>query len=538
MHCSSSQSHCPLTSYLHQSSITYSLPNGPFFLNTNNHKRPFINKLILVATLQDFTKTTSSKTTPLLSTKTQNSSDGLIRLVEENKGVTIEQDYEKSNLDGKICELHLLHKIKALPIAQRNDILDVIKKDCRFETIATFNNFFLELYMADEVDFALKLFSELSNFVLVPNCGTFSLLIRCYCKKNDPFEAHRVLNEMVEKRFQPNVAIFTDLINSFSKRGRMQKAFEVLEIMGSVRCEPTAHTYNCLLKGLCYVGRIEEAYKMLMNIKKSTSIRPDIYTYTAVMNGFCKVGRSDEALELLDDAVEMGLVPNVVTYNTLLNGYFKEGRPLEGIGLLNKMKTRNCAPDYISYSTLLHGLLKWSKIHSALSIYMEMVSVGFQVEERMMNTLLRGLCRRSRTERELLSNAYEVFDRMKSRGYVMYPCAYELAIEAFCIGKQIDKALATLCEMIKSGHSPRKMTVNNVIRPLCVEGNLVEALPILVLMHEENRMGIEFPFDILIDECNRQGIYMCSCTIYGAALKRGVVPQSKPRDCSAQLNQI
>lgn len=523
MHCSSSQSLCPLTSHLHQSSIAYSLPNGLFFLSTNNHKRPFTNKLFL---LQDF-----SKTTPLLTTKTQNSGDGLIRLVEENQGVTIEQEYQKSNLDGKICELHLLHKIKASPIAQRNEILDVIKKDYKFETIATFNNFLLELYMADEVDFALKLFSDLS---LEPNCGTFGLLIRCYCKKDDPIEAHRVLNEMVEKRFEPNVAIFTDLINCLSKRGRMQKALEVFQVMASVKCEPTTHTYNCLLKGLCYVGRIEEAYKMLMNMKKSSSIKPDIYTYTSVMNGFCKVGRSDEALELLDEAVGMGLVPNVVTYNTLLNGYFKEGRPLEGIGLLNKMKMRNCVPDYISYSTLLHGLLKWSKIHAASGIYKEMVSVGFQVEERMMNTLLRGLCRRSRTERELLSNAYEVFDRMKTGGYVIYPCAYDLAIEAFCMGKQIDKALATLCEMIKSGHSPRMITVNNVIRPLCVQGNLVEALQILVLMHEESTMAIEFPFDILMDECNRQGIYMCSCTIYGAALKRGVVPQRKPRDC--QLN--
>lgn len=339
---------------------------------------------------------------------------------------------------------------------------------------------------------------------------------------------------MVEKRFEPNVAIFTDLINCLSKRGRMQKALEVFQVMASVKCEPTTHTYNCLLKGLCYVGRIEEAYKMLMNMKKSSSIKPDIYTYTSVMNGFCKVGRSDEALELLDEAVGMGLVPNVVTYNTLLNGYFKEGRPLEGIGLLNKMKMRNCVPDYISYSTLLHGLLKWSKIHAASGIYKEMVSVGFQVEERMMNTLLRGLCRRSRTERELLSNAYEVFDRMKTGGYVIYPCACELAIEALCMGKQIDKALATLSEMIKSGHSPRMITVNNVIRPLCVQGNLVEALQILVLMHEESTMAIEFPFDILMDECNRQGIYMCSCTIYGAALKRGVVPQRKPRDC--QLN--
>ena len=41
-----------------------------------------------------------------------------------------------------------------------------------------------------------------------------------------------------------------------------------------------------------------------------------------------------------------------------------------------------------------------------------------------------------------------VFDRMKSRGYVIYPCAYELVIEAFRMGKQMDKALATVHEMV------------------------------------------------------------------------------------------
>lgn len=522
MHSSSSQSLCPSTSYFHQSSIIYLLPNSLFFSSTNNHIRPFTNRrLTLLATLQDFSKTQDSRQ--------QNPNDGLMNMLGQNKAATIE-GFKKSNLDGRIWELH---QIKGLPIAQRNEILDVIKKDNRFATIATFNNLLMELYMADEADFVLHLFSDLSSFGLEPSSDTFSLLIRCYCKKNNPFEAHRVLKEMVEKGFQPNVAIFTDLINSFSKRGRMQKAFEVLQVMDSFKCKPTTHTYNCLLKGLCYVGRIEEAYKMLTNIKKSCN-KPDIYTYTALMNGFCKVGRSDEALELLDEALEMGLIPNVVTYNTLLNGYFKEGRPLEGIGLLNTMKMRNCMPDHISYSTLLHGLLKWSKIHSALSIYKEMVSVGFEVEERMMNTLLRGVCRRSRMDRDLLSNAYEVFDKMKSRGYVICPCAYDLVIEAFCMGKQMDKALATLHEMIRFGHTPRMITLNNVVRPLYVQGNLIQALPTLVLMLDENRMAFEFPFDKLIDECNRQGIYMCSCTVYGAALKRGVVPQRKPTDCSAE----
>ncbi|KAK3004717.1 hypothetical protein RJ639_018055 [Escallonia herrerae] len=349
----------------------------------------------------------------------------------------------------------------------------------------------MALVRASEIKSALKLYSNLSSyFELVPDSFTYSILVKCYCKKDDPTEAYRVLVEMVENGFQPNVATFTVLMNALCKKGRLQKAFEVIRVMGRVGCEPTINTYNCLLKGLCYVGRIEEAYEMLMKIKKSK--KPDIYTYTAVMDGFCIVGRSNEAMELLDEAEETGLIPNVVRFNTLFNGYFKEGRPLDGLGLLKQMKERNCAPDCISYSALLHG--------------------------------------RSRKEKELLQDVYEVFETMKNGAYVICPVANDLVIESLCIGKEADQALVHLRETVRIGYSPRTITFTNVIGAHCVEGKLKEAMSAFSLMYEGRRMPNRIPFDILINEFNLQGIASSAGNLYGAALKIGVVPQQKPRD--------
>ena len=356
-------------------------------------------------------------------------------------------------------------------------------------------------------------------------------------QKEDPIDAKKVLDLMTETGFQPNVATFTELINSFCKRGRLQKAYEVFGIMDKVGCDPTINTYNCLLKGLCYVGRVEEAYELLMNIKKSSK-KPDIYTYTAVMDGFCKVGRSNEALELLEEALQMGIKPNAVTFNTLFNGYFKEGRPLEGLDLLKQMKGRdsNYRPDYISYCTLLHGLLKWGETRAALMIYKEMVGIGFEVDERMMNTLLRQLCRRSRKEKDLLKEAYQVFDKMTNSSVsVVHPATHELVVEAFCLGKEMDKAVMNLGEMIRLGYSPKSFTFNYVIRVLCGEGKLEAALWVLVVLYGGSRMPNEFGFSILINEFNRQGKIWAACVVYGAALKRGVVPLKKPEDFCASI---
>nr|GEV33170.1 hypothetical protein [Tanacetum cinerariifolium] len=339
-------------------------------------------------------------------------------------------------------------------------------------------------------------------------------------------EAKKVLEHMINNGFvfeNDKVKTFTQVINSFCKKGKVKEAFEVFEMMSMVKCDPNINTYNCLLKGLCYVGRVEEAYEMLFKIKKCS--RPDVYSYTAVMDGFCKVGRSDEALELLNEAIEMRLNPSIVSYNTIFNGYFKEGRPMEGFSLLERMKEQNCVPDYVSYSTLLHGLLQWGEFRAGVVVFNEMLDVGFEADERMMNTLLRGVCRRSRDEKELLINAYQVFDEMCKRGCDIDPCAYELMIEAFCNGNEMDKAYLNLCEMIRMGLSPRSFTLNIVTRGLCIEGKVEKAMSLLVSVCKGRcEMLDRVAFDVLIKAMNRQGMVKSVSCVYCVALKNGVIP--------------
>lgn len=424
---------------------------------------------------------------------------------------------------------YFIDTIRGLPTKERTEFLSTFVKDSEFRTISDFNDLVMALFIAEEPDLALELFSDMSSYGFEPDSWTFSIVSRCYCKKNHLDEAKRVLDQMVEEKgFHPDVATVTILINGFCKRGRLQRAFEVFDFMGRIGCKPTVQTYNCLLKGLCYVGRVEEAFEMLIKIKKD-SVKTDIYTYTAVMDGFCKVGRSDEAVELLDEAVEMGLTPNVVTYNTLFNGFCKEGRPLKGIGVLKQMKQRNCMPDYITYSTLLHGLLKWGKIRSALRTYKEMVGDGFEADERMVNTLLRGLCRRSWKEKDLLENAYQLFEKMKNGFYVIDLSTYGLMIKALCVGEKTEEALDNLHDFTRMGHSPHIITFNSVIRALCAEGRVDEALLVLILMDEGRRIPNKISYNLLIEECTRRKWLLSACNIYGAALKRGVIPDRKPR---------
>ncbi|PPD90155.1 hypothetical protein GOBAR_DD12913 [Gossypium barbadense] len=385
---------------------------------------------------------------------------------------------------ARIRVVNFLDKIKAIPFKDTNGILSLMEKDASNWTLSAFNGLLMALLTADEADRAVELFSNASGLGLSPNGWTFSIIIRCLCKKNDLDEAQRVLHHMMEHGYNPNVITFTILIDSLCKRGKLGYAFRVLELMGGIGCKPNVQTYNCLLKGLCYIGKVEQAHEMLMNMEKE-SIKPDIYSFTAIMDGFCKVGRSDEAMELLNQALDMGLEPNVVIFNTLFTGYNKEGRPQHGFKVLKLMKDKNCSPDSISYSTLMSGLLKWGKTRAALKVYKEIMGIGFEVEGKMLSSLLRGLCMKSWEEKDLVQDAYQVFDKMRKKDSI-------------------------------------------IDHRLCIEGKIHEALVVLVTMYENGKIPSRTSYDMLVKEFNRQGLLLGACNVYGAALKQGVVPHRIP----------
>ena len=119
-------------------------------------------------------------------------------------------------ITGRIQVVNFLDKIKAIPFKDRSEILSIMEKDAGNWTLSDFNRLLIALVTENEPDLALELYSNVESCgsALAPNCWTFSILVRCCCKKNDLDEAQRVLHHMMESGYSPNVITFTTLINS------------------------------------------------------------------------------------------------------------------------------------------------------------------------------------------------------------------------------------------------------------------------------------------------------------------------------------
>ncbi|KAI4304729.1 hypothetical protein MLD38_040204 [Melastoma candidum] len=428
---------------------------------------------------------------------------------------------------------YMVQRFKVLPGGTVDGFVDLMLKHGEVGDLSDFNDLLAALVIAKESDIALRLHSNMSSFGYSPDFWTQSVMIECYCDKGRLGDARQLFDTMLQQRWLPSVAVCTTLISSFCRKGMMKDAFYVFDTMGGMGCDASIQTHNCLLKGLCYVGRVEEAYDWLERIKEgsasSVTVRPDIYTYAAVMDGFCKVGRTDEAMDILRDAVEAGLNPNVVVYNMLFDGYRREGRPLEGIGVLKRMKEGSCLPDCISYNTLIHGLLKWGEVRAAVRVYNEMAAEGFQVDDVIGCSLLRKVSQLSRKEKELLKVTCELFDSMRDGGVLAIDRkTVELVLRALCAGGRDDEALSSLQWMATVGYRPDMSSIEELMGLMCRQGKLKEALSVLCLVNEERWPPSGGAYNIMIDEFSSRRQHLGARNVYGAALKRGVLPDKKP----------
>ncbi|XP_015961282.1 pentatricopeptide repeat-containing protein At1g62680, mitochondrial-like [Arachis duranensis] len=454
--------------------------------------------------------------------------------------LSLSSNTQRNDLDfhDRTTRLHIkrhVHKITTLSSTNsKTQILRNLEKDAEsFKTSSDFNHLLMALVIAQQHEVCLILFTKLQSFKVLPNGCTFSIVIRCHCERNDPDEAKKVLDTLLQNGFLPDEVTMNVLMSSLCKKGKVQKAREVFEVMREKGFKMSVQSHNCLLKGLCYVGRVEEALDLLNEMKNETPLlNPDVYSYTVVMDGLCKVGLSDEAMGLLNEAVRVGIVPNEVTFNTLIEGYSREGRPLEGVLVLELMKKKHgCVPGYVNYSTVLHGLLKWNEIPAAFKVYKEMVELGIEVDSRMMAKLARRLCRLSRRERGLLRDACQVFEKMTEKGFVVDQRTLEVIFEALLWGEKFDEALEVLNDMVKLGYSPKAIAFDKVIQGFSANGKLEEAVSILLFWLGNGGVPHKFSYEMLIKELNAQGRLICASILLGAAFKQGVVPSMDPLLC-------
>lgn len=74
----------------------------------------------------------------------------------------------------------------------------------------------------------LKLIDEAeAKYGIVPCKFSYSNIINCYARLNQPNEAENVFREMVDKGIKPDVVTYTTLINAFNRAKNIDRCWQI-----------------------------------------------------------------------------------------------------------------------------------------------------------------------------------------------------------------------------------------------------------------------------------------------------------------------
>ena len=84
-----------------------------------------------------------------------------------------------------------------------------------------------------------ELFNEMTQFKILPNVVTFSIVVDALCKERKTEDAEHVFQVMIQKGDNPNVITYNSLMDGYCLQGRMEEARRVFDMMMAVGLAPT-----------------------------------------------------------------------------------------------------------------------------------------------------------------------------------------------------------------------------------------------------------------------------------------------------------
>ncbi|XP_062092049.1 pentatricopeptide repeat-containing protein At2g19280 [Humulus lupulus] len=257
--------------------------------------------------------------------------------------------------------------------------------------IFMYNSFISTLCLDGNIVKASRIFHEMTEFGLLPDCFSYTSIIGGYCKVGDIQKGFQYLGKMFKVGIKPSVTTYTTLIDACCKFGTMEMAECLFWKMMTDGLLPDVVVYNTLVHGYGKKGQLQKVFELL-DMMKSSNVCPDVVTYNTLIHSLVIRGYVNEAESVLDELIQRGLSPDVVTFTNLIDGFSKRGSFEEAFLVWFYMSEHQVKPDVVTCSAILNGYCRQRHMEEANALFQKMLDIGLNPDLRLYNILIHGFC--------------------------------------------------------------------------------------------------------------------------------------------------
>ncbi|XAR58023.1 hypothetical protein NMG60_11026357 [Bertholletia excelsa] len=255
--------------------------------------------------------------------------------------------------------------------------------------------------------------------------------------------------------------------------------------------------------------------------------------YATMINILGSLGRIAEMKEVIGQMKADSCECRDSTFVVAIKSYAKAGLLDEAISLFRNLPQFNCVNWTNSFNTLLEIMMKESELETAHCLFLESVH-GWEVKSRVrsLNLLIDALCQRNRSDLAL-----HVFQEMNNM--CCYPDreTYQILMRGLCEDGRLNEAIHFLYSMFwrisRKGSGEDVVVYRTLLDALCNHGHIQEAVDIL---NKALRKGLKAPKQYCkqldLKQCHGEVDLLKIKVLIHEALIRGLVPNS---DCYSAM---
>lgn len=249
---------------------------------------------------------------------------------------------------------------------------------------------------------------------------------------------------------------------------------------------------------------------------------PNFLTYEILLNGMASFGSSRDGVFMVEEMYRSGYRPLFRSLSGVLDKSLELGILRDSLTLLNLMLRFNYYPMPFTAKRLIGSLCgsgMFREAHFLFSLLLEKNRKYFQVACRYShNQILWALCKCGQ-----LSNALAFFGSLEKKGVVHNESTYTALIYGFCGARLWEDTFRCLALMEIVGRKPNVKTYTVILKFLCDDGKIKEALRLLNKV-EEGCFPDLITFNILLRELCHQDMLGMMYALLGHINQKGFSP--------------
>ncbi|KAJ6289374.1 hypothetical protein OIU76_025234 [Salix suchowensis] len=305
---------------------------------------------------------------------------------------------------------------------------------------------------------ASQVFSDMRFCGVKASECLYKSMVLLYCKMGFPETAHHLIDfAEIDGIVLNNISLYVNVIEAYGRLKLWQKAEGVAGNLRQRCITVDRKVWNALIEAYAASGCYERA-RAIFNTMMRDGPSPTVNSINGLLQALIVGGRLDELYMVVQELQDMGFKISKSSILLMLDAFARAGNIFEVKKIYNGMKAAGYFPTMHLYRVMARLLCRGKQVRDVEAMLSEMEEAGFKPDLSIWNSVLKMF-----VAIEDFRKTTQVYKRIKEDGLEPDEDTYNTLIVMYCRDHRPEEGLSLMHEMRVEGLEPKLDTYKSLV---------------------------------------------------------------------------